>query len=261
MHNDRVDVLGCPVDRLTMAETVARCVRWTREERRPHLLGGVNAGIITTMRKDPALKRAIRDADLIQPDGMAVVWASRLLGVAVPEKVSGVDLMERLLVAANVHRLRVFFLGAKEEVVSRLVDVSRERYPSVVVAGFHDGYFSRERDAEIIREVRDSRADILFVGMPTPFKEVWCHDNMAALGVPVILGVGGSFDVHAGFIRRAPRWMQNWGLEWFWRFMMEPRKMWKRYLTSNTKFILMVLSAFLKRRIIGASQKATSETA
>lgn len=245
MQKDRIELLGCPIDRLTMEETVARCVEWIRRERQPHLLCGANASAITAMQTDTALKHAICGADLVQPDGMAVVWASRLLGMAVPEKVSGVDLMDRLLAAASAHCLRVFFLGAKEQVVRRLVEVSHERYPGALVAGFQNGYFPRHEQPDVVRKIRDSNADMLFVGMPTPFKEVWCHENKEALGVPVILGVGGSFDVHAGFVRRAPRWMQMWGLEWSWRLLMEPRKMWKRYLVSNCKFILMVLGALV----------------
>ena len=145
---------------------------------------------------------------------------------------------------SNLVERRIWVLHEESQRVVQ-VEVSHERYPGALVAGFQNGYFPRHEQPDVVRKIRDSNADMLFVGMPTPFKEVWCHENKEALGVPVILGVGGSFDVHAGFVRRAPRWMQMWGLEWSWRLLMEPRKMWKRYLVSNCKFILMVLGALV----------------
>jgi len=148
-----------------------------------------------------------------------------------------VDLMVRLLTAAGERRLRVYFLGARREVVTALVEKSRVQHPGIEIAGFRDGYFGVDDHIGIVEEIRASRAHLLFVGMPSPFKETWCERHRQRLEVPVIIGVGCSFDVLAGFIRRAPRWMQALGLEWFWRLLMEPRKLWKRYLTTNIEFI------------------------
>jgi N-acetylglucosaminyldiphosphoundecaprenol N-acetyl-beta-D-mannosaminyltransferase len=165
--------------------------------------------------------------------------------------------MAHLLEAAAARGLKVFFLGAKEEVVQKLVRWCESRYPGLIVAGYRNGYFKESDYPEVINQVRRSGADMLFVGMPTPFKEVWCKQNREALGVPVIMGVGGSFDVLAGFIRRAPLWMQNAGLEWFWRLLMEPRKMWKRYLVTNSIFIVRTLLETMRRRSVSGSQSAT----
>jgi len=142
----------------------------------------------------------------------------------------------------------VFFLGAREEVVTRLAARCTSRHPGLVVAGYRNGYCGRESDAEVVEQVGRSGAAMLFVGMPSPFKEVWCERHRAALGVPVILGVGGSFDVLAGFIRRAPRWMQASGLEWLWRLAMEPRRLWRRYLVTNAIFVARTLVEILRRR-------------
>jgi len=180
---------------------------------------------------------------------MSVVWALRASGEPVPERVAGVDLMARLLAVAAKHRLRVYFLGARREVVTALVQTSRVCYPGIEIAGFRDGYFGPDNHSGIVEEIRASRAHILFVGMPSPFKETWCERHRQRLEVPVIMGVGGSFDVLAGFIRRAPRWVQSVGLEWFWRLLMEPRKLWKRYLTTNIEFIGLASREIVARRL------------
>jgi N-acetylglucosaminyldiphosphoundecaprenol N-acetyl-beta-D-mannosaminyltransferase len=139
-------------------------------------------------------------------------------------------------------------LGAQEEVVSQLARELPERFPGVVIAGYRNGFFNDADHPNIVRDIRASAADLLFVGMPTPFKEVWTDQYRNALNVPVILGVGGSFDVHAGVVKRAPRWMQNIGMEWSWRLMMEPRKMWKRYLVTNAQFIAAVIQQQLANK-------------
>jgi N-acetylglucosaminyldiphosphoundecaprenol N-acetyl-beta-D-mannosaminyltransferase len=182
-------------------------------------------------------------------DGMSVVWALRASGQPAPERVAGVDLVARLLAAAGEQRLRVYFLGARGEVVTALADTARIRYPGVEIVGFRHGYFGPEDHQTIVEEIRASGAHMLFVGMPTPFKETWCERHRQRLEVPVIMGVGGSFDVLAGFVRRAPRWLQAMGLEWFWRLLMEPRKLWKRYLTTNVEFIWLAGREIVGRRL------------
>jgi N-acetylglucosaminyldiphosphoundecaprenol N-acetyl-beta-D-mannosaminyltransferase len=201
------------------------------------------------MRHDPELTLACRAAHLTVADGMSVVWALRASGQPVPERVAGVDLMARLLAEAGEHRLRVYFLGARREVVTALAETSRGRYPGIEIAGFRDGYFAPDEHRAIVEEIRASGAHMLFVGMPTPFKETWCERHCRRLEVPVIMGVGGSFDVLAGFIRRAPRWLQAMGMEWFWRLLMEPRKLWRRYLTTNVEFICLAGREIVARRL------------
>ena len=246
---ERAKLLGLSFDAVTMETAVARCVEFCRAPRVSHTVVTANAHHLCLMRRDPELASACRAAHLTVADGMSVVWALRASGQPAPERVAGVDLMARLLAAAGKHRLRVYFLGARREVVTDLVKICRVRYPDVQTVGFRDGYFGPEDDQAIVEEIRASGAHILFVGMPSPFKETWCERHRERLDVPVIMGVGGSFDVLAGYIRRAPLWMQSLGLEWFWRLQMEPRKLWKRYLTTNSEFVWLAGREIVARRL------------
>ena len=245
----RVELLGLSFDAVTIETAVANCLEFCRTPRTSHTVITANASHLCMTRRDPELAQACRAAQLIVADGMSVVWALRASGQPVPERVAGVDLMARLLGAAGEHGLRVYFLGARREVVTALVETSRVLHPGIEIAGFRDGYFGLDDHLGIVEEIRASRAHILFVGMPSPFKETWCERHRQRLEVPVIMGVGGSFDVLAGFIRRAPRWAQALGLEWFWRLLMEPRKLWKRYLTTNSEFIWLAGREILARRL------------
>jgi len=249
MDTQKAELLGLSLDAVTLETVAVRCLEFCRGPRMSHTIVTVNASHLCMMRDDRELALACRAASLTLADGMSVVWALRASGQSAPERVAGVDLMARLLAAAAKHGLRVYFLGAKREVVTALVEKSRIQYRGIKIAGFRDGYFGRDDHQHIVEEIRSSRADILFVGMPSPFKETWCERHRLRLAVPVIMGVGGSFDVLAGYIRRAPGWVQAMGLEWFWRLLMEPRKLWKRYLTTNTEFIWLAAQEIVARRL------------
>ncbi len=248
-RSERAELLGLSFDAVTMETSVARCLEFCHAPRTSHTVITANASQLCMMRHDPELARACRAAHLTVADGMAVVWALRASGQPAPERVAGVDLMARLLAAAGERRLRAYFLGARREVVTALVQTSRVRYPGIEIAGFRDGYFGPEDHQAVVEDIRASGDHMLFVGMPTPFKETWCERHRQRLQVPVIIGVGGSFDALTGFVRRAPRWMQNAGLEWFWRLLMEPRKLWKRYLTTNSEFIWLAGREIVARRL------------
>jgi len=249
-HTERAELLGLSFDAVTMETAVARCLAFCRAPRASHTVITANASHLCMMRHNPELAQSCQAAHLIVADGMSVVWALRASGQPAPERVAGVDLMARLLAAAGEHRLRVYFLGATREVVTALVEMSCARHPGIEIAGFRDGYFRHDRHLAIVEEIRASGAHMLFVGMPSPFKETWCERHRQRLEVPVIIGVGGSFDVLAGFVRRAPRWAQTIGLEWFWRLLMEPRKLWKRYLTTNSKFVWLAGREIVVRRLV-----------
>jgi N-acetylglucosaminyldiphosphoundecaprenol N-acetyl-beta-D-mannosaminyltransferase len=251
---DRADLLDLPFDRASMAAVVDRCMAWCEEPRTSHTVVTANAAILSMMRTDPEMRDACRAGDLIVADGMSVVWAMRLAGTPVPERVPGVDLMSELLEKGAPRGLRVYLLGARREVVSRLAEVCKERYPGIVIAGWRDGYFTPADHPAIVEEIRAARPDLLFVGMPSPFKETWVERYRSQLDVPVIVGVGGSFDVHAGYVRRAPQLFQRMGMEWFWRFLMEPRRMWKRYFITNSEFLWRVGRQVVSRRILHRQQ-------
>ena len=246
---DRVSLLGLSFDGVSMQGAVDRCLEWCREPRAPHVVVTANAAILCVMNRDPELRKACLNGDLVVADGMSVLWTSRLAGVGLPERVAGVDLMAHLLAAGSEHRLSAYFLGARKEVVSRLVERCAQDFPGLTVAGFRDGYFPGEEMDAVVDEIRALAPDMLFVGMPSPFKEAWCERHRERLGVPVIMGVGGSFDVLAGYVRRAPTWVQSAGMEWFWRLAMEPRKMWKRYLRTNSEFLLLAAREIARHRL------------
>jgi exopolysaccharide biosynthesis WecB/TagA/CpsF family protein len=245
----RAGLMGLSFDAVTMDTAVARCLKLCLGPRTSHTIITANASHLCMMRRDPEMALACRAAHLTVADGMSVVWALRASGQIALERVAGVDLMARLLAAAETHQLRIYFLGARREVVTALVQRSRAQYPGLEIAGFRDGYFGPEDHQGVVEEIRASEAHILFVGMPSPFKETWCERHRERLEVPLIVGVGGSFDVLAGFIQRAPSWMQSLGMEWFWRLLMEPRKLWKRYLTTNTEFIWLAGREIVARRL------------
>jgi N-acetylglucosaminyldiphosphoundecaprenol N-acetyl-beta-D-mannosaminyltransferase len=211
-------------------------------ERRELLIGVVNAAKMVNMQRDTALRQSVLGSDLILADGMAVVRACRLLGRPLPERVAGIDLMEGLLRRSNRRGYRVFLLGATEAVLSAVVEQMRARYPGAQIVGCRNGYFDSSEEPAIVRQIREARPDILFLGMTSPKKERFLARWSAEMGVPLCHGVGGSFDVMAGKVRRAPRWWQRMGLEWLYRVLQEPRRMWKRYLVTNTWFTGLVLA-------------------
>ncbi len=243
----RIELLGTRVDALTFQETVERIEEIVRA-RRPTQHVVLNAAKIVAVRRDPVLKRIVEGCGLINADGTAVVWASRILGVPLPERVTGVDLMQALIRKAAECNWGIFFLGARPEVLEALVRRVREQFPGVRVAGWKDGYFGEDQSPGIIRAIAASRADLLFVGLPSPRKEFWLQENLEALNVPFCMGVGGSFDVFAGVVRRAPGWIQAAGMEWLFRLLQEPRRLWKRYLVTNSRFVLLVAVELLSGR-------------
>ena len=245
----RVELLGVPFDDVTKEAALERCVEWCLGPRAPHTVITMNAALLCMMRRDAELREACRRGDLIVPDGVPVVWTSRLAGARLPERVAGVDLMATLLEAGTRHRLSAYFLGARPEVVEELVHRCERDYPGLAVAGARDGYFGLQDHQVVVDEIRRRAPHMLFVGMPSPFKETWCERHKAALDVPLIMGVGGSFDVLAGHVRRAPRPLQSLGLEWSWRLAMEPRKMWRRYLITNSEYLWLAAGEIIRRRI------------
>lgn len=205
------------------------------------LISVVNAAKLVNMSRDEALRRAVIGADLVVADGMAVVWACRLLARRLPERVAGIDLMTRILEQADERRYRVYCLGATPEVLDIVTRRIREMYPNIDIVGGRDGYFSDDQEEQVARQIAAARPDVLFVGMTSPKKEEFLANWASNLNVPVCHGVGGAFDVMAGKVRRAPRPMQRLGLEWLYRVLQEPRRLWKRYLLTNTVFVGMVI--------------------
>ena len=237
----RVKFLNTVIDNYSSTETLAIVENAIKSKKQIHHTV-VNAGKIVAMQSDLQLRHSVNESDLINADGQAVVWASKILGKPLKERVAGIDLMINLVDLAYQKKHKVFFFGAKEEVVKMVVEKYSNQYSSDIIAGYRNGYFKKEQEEEIAKEIAESGANMLFVAISSPTKENFLYENKHLLkNVNFIMGVGGSFDVVSGKIKRAPLWMQNSGLEWFYRFAQEPKRMWKRYLVGNTKFILLVL--------------------
>lgn len=245
LGRSRVDLFGIPVDGLSMDDTVDAARKMVADGD-PHQHVVVNAGKLVEARRDPTLAAVIRGCDLVNADGQAVVWASRILGRPLPERVAGIDLFERLVAAAADDGRSVYFLGARAEVVREVATVFAARHPDLRIAGYRDGYW--DDDDSLVAQVRAAAPDYLFLAIPSPRKEFWLNRHLAALDVPFVMGVGGSFDVMAGKVGRAPKPVQRAGMEWAWRLGQEPRRMWKRYLVGNTRFIAMTAAAWWQQR-------------
>ena len=245
MGHRRSSVLGVEVDALTMAEVV-RCCGEVIEGKQALTLGVVNAGKLIGMQTNRQLRAAVTSCDLVLADGMAVVWASRLLRRPLPERVAGIDLFLKLLEQADAREHSVFLLGATQEVLQTVVAEMGRRYPRARIVGSRDGYFGDDEVPGIVEEIRAAQPDLLFLGISSPKKELFLARWGRELGAAVCHGVGGAFDVFAGKVTRAPEQWQRLGLEWLHRVFQEPGRMWKRYLVTNTVFLYL-----LARELIG----------
>lgn len=239
-------LFGFPIHALGM-EQVLDVVEDAIENRKRLLVGVVNAAKVVNMRRDAVLRDAVLSSDLILADGIAVVWASKILRRRLPERVAGIDLMHGMLRRGDAKGRRIFCFGARQDALEKAVAVIQSTYPGIVIAGLRNGYFEPDQEPEIVAEIRESKADMLFVAMSPPKKEIFLGKWAGEMGVPVCHGVGGAFDVLAGRVQRAPEVWQRFGMEWLYRIKQEPRRMWRRYLVTNTLFCAMVLGDLLGR--------------
>ena len=247
-NHNRIHILNTQIDNLTMEETLAEVSKAIQENRLIHHTV-VNAGKIVALQKDEELKQGVNNADIINADGQAVVWASKMLNKPLKERVAGIDLFTNLLELAYRQQKKVYLLGAKENIVKELIKRTDKKFTPSIIAGFHHGYFKKAEEKKIVQEISESGAHMLFVAMSSPMKEIFLDRYKKELSsLNFIMGVGGSFDVLAGKTKRAPEWMQRVGLEWFYRFLQEPRRMWKRYLVGNIKFIYLVIKEKISKK-------------
>lgn len=242
----RIQLFGCPIDNLSFEETLGKIDSFI-EKRQTSQQVVVNVDKIVKLQKDAYLKEIICGCDIVNADGMPLVWASKLFGTPLKGRVTGIDLMFALLENGSKKGYRFFLLGAKEEVLQKTLANIKNRYQNIRIAGFRNGYWSENEEPQIVKQIRDSNADILFVAVSSPKKEIFLKKYLDALNVPFSMGVGGSFDIVAGLTKRAPIWMQKTGLEWLFRLIQEPKRMWKRYLINNTLFMIMVVNQLVSK--------------
>lgn len=241
-------LLGVPIADATL-DDVLGLIDEAIASRTSLQIGVVNAAKLVNMRRDPTLRQDVLSSDIVLADGMSVVWASRLLRCPLPERVAGIDLMLGMLERGKERKYRVYCLGATTDVLNRVVECIGRDYPGVIVAGSQHGYFSAEEEEAVATSIRDASPDILLVAMSSPRKEQFLGRWGRRLDVPVCHGVGGSFDVVAGLVQRAPQVWQRLGLEWLYRTKQEPRRLWKRYLVTNTMFLWMVVTALASQHL------------
>ena len=244
---DTAEILGCRIDRIDMERTLHRCLTAIESrEFTQHM--AINAAKLVALQRDRELRAIVDSCTLVTADGQAVVWASRLLGDPLPERVAGVDLMHRLLALAEERGYRVYFFGARQTVLEGAMTRLRQEHPRLAIAGYRNGYFAPEDQAEIAREIREARPDMLFVAISSPTKEYFLGTHGREIDVPFVMGVGGAIDIVAGITRRAPRLWQRVGLEWLYRLLQEPRRMFKRYAGTNARLTWMVARELLRPR-------------
>jgi len=233
---------------LTMSETIA-IINESIDNKQPILHIVVNAAKLVNMQHDEELKESILKADLVNADGMAVVWASKILGKPLKERVAGIDLFDNLVKNASERNEKIFLLGAKEEVVTEVARIYAAKYGEEIIGGFRNGYFTVSEEREIVEAIVKSQSTYLFVAMSSPKKEIFLSTYKEALSsVGFIMGVGGSFDVISGKVKRAPVWMQKIGMEWFYRFLQEPKRMWKRSFVDNGKFLGLIATELIRKK-------------
>lgn len=210
----------------------------------------VNVSKIVQASRDPEIRAIVTSCDLVNVDGQPVIWASRLVGRPLRARVTGVDLMQRLIERASDQGHRLYFLGARPEVVRGVVERVGREHPGAVVAGWRDGYWSPGEEEGVARSIGEARPDILFVALGSPAKERFLARWKSTIDAPFVMGVGGSFDVYAGITRRAPAWMQRIGMEWLFRVSQEPARLWRRYAGDAVAFAWIVA-----REVVGGRRR------
>ena len=233
----KVTILGVPVDAITMGEAVARIDGFI-EKRTPVLVATANAEMLMRATHDGALRRILQGAAMVTPDGAGTVWAAHHLGYAMPERVAGYDMVQELMREAPAKHRRIFFFGSAPGVADKAKAKAEQLYPGIEIVGTRNGFFAAADEPAIIEEIKAAHPDILLAALGVPKQEKWLAKHLSELGVPVAIGVGGTFDVMAGVMKRAPRWMQRAKLEWLFRGMMQPQRAGR--LLALPRFVLKV---------------------
>ncbi len=243
----RVALMGCPVDLLTSAAVLTELSQAIDDRSGPKVIQFVNGNKIAQVHHDKEMERIMWKANYVLVDGQPLLPLGRMLGVKIPERVDGIGLMSKLLKMADDRRGSVYLLGAKQEILDTCVAKIRKQYPNLRIAGSRNGYFSEKETPGVVAQIREAKPDILFLGMGSPMKERFADRYASELGATVIQGVGGSFDVMADLVKRAPVWIQRIGMEWAFRVSQEPRRMFWRYATTNATCLSVFGRAFFLR--------------
>ncbi len=255
-----VTIAGTRIDNTTLEETLSTVAGWIESRDTPRYIVTPNVDHIVKLQCDNEFRDVYRDADMVLADGMPLLWAARFFGTPLRGKISGSDLFIEICKVAASRKFRLFFLGGNPGDAEKAKENLTRQNPGLLVVGCYCPPFGFERDQrekeKIIDVIKSAAPDVLFVGLGAPKQEKWIYEFYQQVAVPVTIGVGVSFSFAAGTVKRAPVWMQKRGLEWFWRLMMEPRRLWRRYLVEDMKFFWLVLrQRFLHRSCSSPSRE------
>ena len=237
---NKIDILGVGVNSLTMNEAIEQ-IETFFEQRKPTLIATANAEMLMRATHDKELKNILNSAELVVPDGAGTVWAAHYLGHDMPERVAGYDLAQELMRRAPEKNRRIYFFGSAPGVADKAKIKAEELYPGIQIVGTRNGFFTEADEPQIISNIKTAQPDLLLVALGVPKQEKWLAKYKDELNVPVSIGVGGTFDVMAGVMKRAPKWMQRAKLEWLFRAMLQPKRAGR--LIALPKFVLKVHSS------------------
>lgn len=243
--NHRISFLGVYIDTLTKDQSLYKVIKFISSPNKYHYQISLNVAKLVYAQKNYKLRKIINDADIINADGMPIALAARLLSHRQVTRMGGLDYITGL--ADKYPYLKFYFLGAKQEVVEKVVNFYKTRY-NIKIVGYRNGYFSKESIPDVISGINRTNADVLFLALGTPAKEYFLFENRHHLNVKFAVGVGGAFDIIAGKTKRAPDFIQKMSMEWFFRLCQEPRRMWKRYAITNSFFIYYILKEYIFKR-------------
>ena len=247
----RFRALGVPVDALQMPEVIERMEQWIALRSASHYIAVTNAHGVVVAQQDPSFKKTLESADMVIPDGMPLVWIGRRNGHRMPERVCGPDLFAAFCQKTQAKGYSHFLYGGAPGAPEALAAVLTQRYPGLRVAGMYSPPFralTPEEDENAVRMINESGADVLWVGLGCPKQERWMYEHRDRLTVPAVIGVGAAFDFVSGRLPRAPRILGDNGLEWVYRLWREPRRLWRRYLVSNSSFLFYCFQEMLGLR-------------
>jgi N-acetylglucosaminyldiphosphoundecaprenol N-acetyl-beta-D-mannosaminyltransferase len=253
MNNEVIDVLGVKVNVTNLASACQTIGQWIRSKQKTYVCVAPVSTIVDC-QSDPQYRAIVNNAGMITPDGMPLVWLGKMKGKKIIERTYGPDLLLSLCQESQEKGYRHYFYGGSTQTIQRLMERLKEQFPKLNIAGSFSPAVpdrqSLESDA-VLAQINAANPDILWVGLGSPKQDYWMHNHRSRLNVPVMIGIGAAFDFLAGTKRQAPVWMQRSGLEWFFRLLCEPRRLWRRYLVGNTQFIYLLLKDSLKNRLSG----------
>ncbi|MCS7184717.1 MAG: WecB/TagA/CpsF family glycosyltransferase [bacterium] len=243
---ERFEFLGLYFHKYTMQEALNKIEEFI-QSRKPHTVFTPTAELIVKANEDPELKEKYNNTDILTLDGYVVFYAAKLFNKPVKEPVNGARLMLNLLPIANMKKYKIYLLGAKEHILKKAVENIKKKYSKIQIVGWHHGYFDFKNDEKVVEDIIERKPDILFVGMSSPLKENFVMKNLHKMNVPVSIGVGGTIDILAEKTKLAPIWISKLGLEWLYRFIQEPKRLYKRYTITNLKFIILLIKYLNKK--------------